>query len=100
YRVYQVTGSKSRLLPTLGASATSYQATGLTPAATVTFCVEAYNGSITADSANVSVTLPLDTPTLTATVSSSTTATTALLQKATQIGSAACREKGSNSALL
>jgi hypothetical protein len=36
--------------------------------------VEAYNGSVTADSATVSVTLSLDNPTLTASAASPTTA--------------------------
>jgi hypothetical protein len=59
YRVYQVIGTQSILLATLGGSATTYQVTGLTPGSTVSFYVEAYNGTVTADSAPVSTTLPL-----------------------------------------
>jgi hypothetical protein len=58
YRVFQVAGSQNTLLATLGSGATSYQATGLTPASTVSFLVEAFNGATVADSAPVSVTLP------------------------------------------
>jgi hypothetical protein len=74
YRVFQVNGSQNTLLATLGASATSYQATGLTPASTVSFMVEAYNGSVIADSATVSVTMPLATPQLSASAASPTAA--------------------------
>jgi hypothetical protein len=58
YRVYQVNGTQSTLLATLGAGATSYQVTALTPGSTVSFYVEAFSGSVTADSAIASVTLP------------------------------------------
>ena len=72
YRVYEVNGSQTTLLATLGASATSYQATGLAPASSVSFYVEAYNGTVVADSAHASATLPLATPSLTATAASPT----------------------------
>ena len=49
---------QTTLLTTLGAGATSYQATGLTPGSTATFMVEAFNGSLVADSSLASVTLP------------------------------------------
>ncbi len=74
YRVFQVSGQQSTLLTTLGSSATSYQANGLTPASSVSFMVEAYTGTVIADSATASVTLPLATPQLTATTASSTAA--------------------------
>src|SRR5262249_20628081 len=74
YRVYKVIGTQTTLVTTLGASATSYQATGLTPASTVSFYVEAYNGTLVADSAKMSVTLPLANPGLMVTSGSSTTA--------------------------
>src|SRR4029077_2057668 len=74
YRIFQVNGGQSTLLATLDASATSYQVTGLTPASTVSFLVEAYNGSVIADSTAVSVTLPLATPQLTASAASPTAA--------------------------
>jgi hypothetical protein len=79
-----VNGTQSTLLATLGASATSYQVTGLTPASTVPFYLEAFNGTVVADSAQVSVTLPLATPILTATIASTTTSPARLLQKNTQ----------------
>ena len=59
YRVYQVHGTQSTLLATLSASALLYQATGVTSGSTVSYYVEAYNGSVFADSATASVTLPL-----------------------------------------
>jgi predicted amino acid racemase len=58
YRVYQVNGAQSTLLATLGTGATSYLVAALTPGSTVSFYVEAFSGSATADSAIASVTLP------------------------------------------
>jgi hypothetical protein len=58
YKVYQVNGTQATLLATLGSSTLSYQVTGLTPGSTVSFYVQAYNGSVTANSATQSVTLP------------------------------------------
>ena len=52
---------QSTLLATLGAAATSYQVTGLTPGSTASFMVEAFNGSTVADSNVASVTLPTST---------------------------------------
>ncbi len=49
---------QTTLLATLDGSATSFQATLLTPGSTATFMVEAYNGSLFADSSLASVTLP------------------------------------------
>ncbi len=60
----QASGSSSQqstLLATLGASATSYQVNGLTPGSTASFMVEAFNGSVVADSNVASVTLPTST---------------------------------------
>ena len=74
YRVYEINGSQSTLIGTLGSSATSFTVTGLNPASTNSFVVEAFNGSVTADSSTVSATQPLATPVLTATAPSSTTA--------------------------
>jgi hypothetical protein len=75
YKVYRVNGSQATLVTTLGSSATSYQVTGLTPASSVSFYVQASNGSATADSATVSITLPLAAPSqLVFSAASSTTA--------------------------
>jgi len=59
YRVYQLNGTQPTLLANLGANATTYQVTGLAPVSTESFYVEAYNGSVVADSAQASVRLPL-----------------------------------------
>ena len=59
YRVYEVNGAQTTLLATMAGNATTYQVTGLTPASTVSFYVEAFNGSVTGDSETVAVTLPL-----------------------------------------
>jgi len=75
YRVFQVTGSQSTLLGTLSSNTTSVQIGGLTAGSTVSFKVEAYNGSLIADSQVVSVTLPtvaLTAPILTITGVTST----------------------------
>src|SRR5205807_1690728 len=74
YRVFQINGQQSTLLATLDSNTTSYQAIGLTPASTVSFMVEAYNGSIVADSATASLTLAVGTPQVTASAASSTAA--------------------------
>jgi hypothetical protein len=74
YRVFEINGVQSTLLTALGSSATSYQVTGLTPASTASFVVEAYNGSIVADSATVSVTLSVGIPQLSVSAASSTAA--------------------------
>src|SRR6185312_8985678 len=72
YRVYQVNGQQTTLLTTVDSNTLSYQATGLTPASTVSFMVEAFNGSIVADSTTASVTLPLAAPQLTVSAASPT----------------------------
>jgi hypothetical protein len=100
YRVYQVNGTQSTLLTTLGASATTYQATGLTPTSTVTFYVEAYNGSVIADSAHVSVTLPLATPSLTVSAASPTAANLAWGSISQALGYRVYRVNGAQSTLL
>ena len=74
YRVFQVSGTQNTLLTTLGSSATSYQVTGLASDSTDSFMVEAYNGSVVADSNVASVTLSVGTPQLTASAASSTAA--------------------------
>ena len=65
------------LLGTVGSGATSVTVTGLTPGATETFAIEAYNASSTASTAWVSVVMPasptLTAPVVTATATSSTT---------------------------
>lgn len=58
YRVFEVNGSQNVLIATLGASTTTYQITGLTPGATVSFIVEAFDGPTTADSSDPTATLP------------------------------------------
>ena len=77
YRVYLVNGGQSTLVATVGASATSATANGLTPGASESFKVEAYNGSTVADSSVASVTMPnqssLAAPTAVATAISYTT---------------------------
>src|SRR6267154_2723788 len=50
YRVFQINGQQSTLLTSLDSSTTAYQVTGLTPASTASFIVEAYHGSIVAAS--------------------------------------------------
>ena len=58
YRVYQITGSQSVLLGTASASTTSYQVNGLVAGTQNSFTIEAFNGSIIADSQVVSLTMP------------------------------------------
>src|SRR5262249_5095824 len=74
YRVYQLNATTATLLTTLGSSATSYQVTGRTPGNSPSFFVQAYYNSVTSNSATVSVTLPLATPSLTASAASPTAA--------------------------
>ena len=100
YRVYEVNGSTATLLATVTASTTSYQVNGLTPASTVSFYVEAYNGSITADSTTVSVTLPLATPQLTATASSPTSASLSWGAVSQALGYRVFEVNGSTATLL
>ena len=59
YRVFLVNGTSSTLLATVGASATSATLTGLTPGATESFKVEAYSGTVVADSQVVTVAMPV-----------------------------------------
>lgn len=76
YRIYYVSGSQSTLLSTVSSSTTSVKVTGLTPGTTASFRVEAYSGSVVADSSVVSVVMPsqqqLAVPQVTATALSST----------------------------
>jgi len=58
YRVYEWNGSQRVLLSTFGSSTTSVQITGLRPATTTYFEVEAINSTQVADSAWASVTTP------------------------------------------
>lgn len=59
FKVYRVNSNGTNtLLATLGASATSFSATGLTKGSTVSFFVQGTSGSLTADSSTVSVKLP------------------------------------------
>jgi hypothetical protein len=55
YRIFQVNGTQSVLLGTVSSSTNSFQITGLTAGATVSFKVEAYNGTTVADSQVVTV---------------------------------------------
>lgn len=59
YNVYWVNGGQNVLLGTVSASATSVQVTGLTPGATASFVVEAFNSTSVADSSVASVTMPV-----------------------------------------
>jgi hypothetical protein len=54
----QAISSPPALLATLDSSATSFQVTGLTPGSMPSFMIEAFNGSIVADSNVAGVTLP------------------------------------------
>jgi hypothetical protein len=74
YRVYQINGTQSTLLNDLPGLSRTYTVTGLTPASTYSFKVEAYSGPTIADSAVVSVTQPLATPQLTVSALSPTSA--------------------------
>jgi hypothetical protein len=58
YRIYQMSGTQATLLGTVAAATTSVKITGLTPGATQSFRVEAFQGTAVADSAVVSVTMP------------------------------------------
>lgn len=54
YRIYSVVGNARTLVTTLGANATSYQATNLQPLTSYTYQVEAFNGA--GEAASLSVT--------------------------------------------
>lgn len=62
YRVYQVNNSQNVLLSTVGAGSTSTTVAGLAAGSKVTLFVEAFNATSTADSAQVSITLPSAPP--------------------------------------
>jgi hypothetical protein len=67
YRIYEILGSQTTLLATVGASTTSAQVNGLAAGSRVSFKVEAYNSRSIADSQVVALTLPIppvSTPTL------------------------------------
>ncbi len=77
YRIYQVNGTTTTLLQTLGATSTSAQINGLPTGTSVSFKVEAFNATSVADSSTVSITLTTSTtlsaPILTDSVINSTT---------------------------
>lgn len=58
YHVYQIENGQKVLLGTVSSSTTAVQVTGLSPGATESFEIEAYNSTSTADSSVVSVTMP------------------------------------------
>ena len=58
YHIYMLNGSQAVLLGTVSSSSTSVHVTGLTSGTTVSFLVEAYNGTTVADSNWAGVTLP------------------------------------------
>jgi hypothetical protein len=58
YNVYQVISGQNVLLGTVSAATTAVQVTGLTPGATESFVVEAFNSTSVADSSVASVTMP------------------------------------------
>jgi hypothetical protein len=58
YNIYLVVNGQGVLLGTVSASTTAVQVTGLTPGATESFAVEAFNSTSVADSSVVSVTMP------------------------------------------
>jgi hypothetical protein len=58
YRVFQVVNGQNVLLGTVSSSTTAVQVTGLTPGATESFQVEAFNSASVSDSSVVSVTMP------------------------------------------
>lgn len=58
YRVYQINGGQAVLLGTVSATTTSVQVSGLTPGASESFKVEAYNSTSVADSSIVNLTMP------------------------------------------
>lgn len=59
YQVYQIESGQKVLLGSVSSSTTAVQVTGLTPGATESFEIEAYNSTSTADSSVVSVTMPV-----------------------------------------
>ena len=57
YRIYWINSSNQRvLLGTVNASTTAVEIAGMTPGSTFKFIVEAFNGSLFADSSTISVT--------------------------------------------
>lgn len=58
YRIFEVNGSQSSLLGSVGSTMTSVNVTGLTAGSTVSFKVEAFSGSSVGDSQVVTITLP------------------------------------------
>jgi fibronectin type 3 domain-containing protein len=78
YNVYLVNGSSTQLLGTVSASTTAVNVTGLTPGASESFMVTAFNATSTANSNVATVQMPaaagLAAPQVTATALSSTTA--------------------------
>jgi hypothetical protein len=77
YLIYETIGSQTTMI-NVGSQTTSYQVTGLTPGSTVSFQVEAYNATSTADSQVVTLKMPTTTtlaaPQVTATALSPTAA--------------------------
>jgi subtilase family serine protease len=78
YSIYQVVNGQNVLLGNVSSSTTSVDVTGLTPGATESFVVAAFNSTSVADSAVVSVTMPspaqtnVTAPQVTATAASPT----------------------------
>jgi subtilase family serine protease len=66
YRIYMWNGYRSVLLGTVGSSTTSVQISNLTSGVKYQFLVEAYNSTSVADSAWISLTLPLTSKSVTA----------------------------------
>jgi hypothetical protein len=58
YRVFTITSGQKTLVATLGPTATTYTVTGLTPGATVSFVIQAFDGPTTAESDDPTATLP------------------------------------------
>lgn len=79
YRVFEVIGGQPVLLGSVSSTTTSVQVTGLTPGASASFEVEAFNATSVADSNVVTVTMPspqgslVSVPQLTAHATSPTT---------------------------
>lgn len=58
YRILQISGTTKTVIGTVASTATSATVTGLTAGSTVSFQVEAYSSTATADSATAAITLP------------------------------------------